>query len=845
MLGTLSRSEAASRLKAEGYNELPARERRKISVLFFDLLREPMIGLLLFCGAIYLLLGDSREACLILGSIGIVIGISFYQEAKTERALEALRDLSSPRAMVIRDGEPFRISGREVVRGDFLLLSEGDRVAADGVVRSQSHLLVDESLLTGESGAVRKSAIERPVTMAAPGEGEQPFVYAGTLVVAGQALAEVLGTGLKTQMGRIGKALQQIKPEQTKVQQETTKIVRILAVIGIALCLIVVVLYGLTRQDWLQGFLAGLTLAISMVPEELPVVLTVFLALGAWRISRHHVLTRRIPAVEMLGETTVLCSDKTGTLTMNQMSVQQLAGKRSLWNLDDPQPPAEEILAVAEHGILATRRDPFDPTDKAVIQLQQRVPGLSSYPNLKLEREYALSSRRLVMAQAWRFPEKNQVRIVAKGAPEAIAALCRMNPAAAEGMQRNVESMAGRALRVLGVAKCELNRGAELPEALEELAFKFIGLIGLADPIRPAAVEALNECRSAGIRVVMITGDYAATARQVAASVGLSPADLIVTGKELDGMSDEALRHRIRTVNIFSRIVPEQKLRLVNALKANGEIVAMTGDGVNDAPALKAAHIGIAMGARGTDVAREAASLVLLNDDFSSIVKAIALGRRIFDNLQKAMAYLIAVHVPIAGMTLLPIALRWPLVLLPVHIVFLELIIDPACSIAFEAEAAESNVMTRPPRPPQNSLFNRKIVVLSLLQGLSVLAIVFAIFAASLASGFSGSQARTLAFSSMIAANLALIFTNRSWSRSMIANLRSPNPALWGITAGALAVLALVLYVPGLRELFHFSLLRPGQLALSLAIGLIGILWFEAFKMIENSRLKNKKDTPL
>ena len=427
--------------------------------------------------------------------------------------------------------------------------------------------------------------------------------------------------------------------------------------------------------------------------------------------------------------------------------------------------------------------------------------------------------------------------IAAKGAPEAIADICHLSKDQLQGLSEKINSMAKEGLRIIGVAKAKFKQ-TDLPGEQHDFKFKFLGLIGLADPVRPCVAEAIRECYAAGIRVVMITGDYPVTAQNIAEQIGLKQTDGIITGTELEKMDTSELQERIKTINIFARVVPEQKLHIVNAFKANGEVVAMTGDGVNDAPALKSAHIGIAMGERGTDVAREASSIVLLDDDFSSIVKAIRMGRRIFDNLKKAMTYILAIHVPIAGMSLLPVLFNWPLVLLPFHIVFLELIIDPACSIVFEAEPEEDLIMEKPPRNLQEPLFNKRNITYSLLQGLSVLIIVLAVFIAAMYRGQGELDARTLSFTTLIIANIGLILTNRSRSRTILSTLRSPNAALWWVIAGAIFFLCMVLYIPVLRDMFHFSTLHPVDLAISLVAGVISIIWFEGFKIVNRQRKK-------
>jgi Ca2+-transporting ATPase len=833
----LSEEEAAKRLARYGFNELPSAQSRQLWRIALDVLREPMLLLLVGTGGVYLLLGDPGEAAVLLIAILGIIGITLYQERKTERALHALRDLSSPRALVIREGARRRIAGREVVPGDLVVVSEGDRIPADGIILECRNILVDESLLTGESAPVPKQAGSPKVEMGRPGGDNTPNVFSGTLMVKGRGIIEVCATGPLSELGKIGTSLASLRPEDTQIQRETNKLVKVFAVIGVLLCTVVVLIFGYTHSNWLQGVLAGLTLAISMVPEEFPVVLTIFLAMGAWRISRQRVLTRRMPAIETLGSATVLCVDKTGTLTMNRMSVQALFSGGQLWNIRDNRSAIPEGFHEAvEYSILASSRDPFDPMEKAFLTLGKDFLQSTEHvhPDWELAREYALSPKLLVMSRAWKVPKTVTRCVAAKGAPEAIAQLCRLSSAEAAQLKLATAHMAGQGLRVLGIAKATVQ--GNLPAEQEMIPFRLVGLVGLADPVRPSVPAALQECYRAGIRVIMITGDYPITAQSIAAQIGLQHPDLVITGAELEQMDEAELKQRVREVNVFARVVPEQKLRLVNALKSLGEVVAMTGDGVNDAPALKAADIGIAMGNRGTDVAREAAALVLLDDDFSSIVNAIRLGRRIYDNLKKATAFVLAVHVPIAGVTLVPLLLGWPLLLIPVNVVFLELIIDPACSIAFEAEPEEENIMARPPRSRHERLFESKRVMLSLLQGFGVFITTFAVYGLFLHLGHSEADSRGIGFSALVMGNLALIFTNRSWTRTSWQSVRSMNRSLWTITIGTIVALLLVLYVPLLRSLFHFTILHPNDVLIAVLAGFFGVLWFEALKLANGRR---------
>jgi Ca2+-transporting ATPase len=828
----LSGREAAEKLRTGGYNELPESKQRSIFRIILEVIHEPMFILLVASGLIYFIIGDVSEGLMLMSFVVLIIGITVYQEQKTERALDALRNLASPRALVIRDGEQKRIPGREVVCGDMLVLAEGDRVPADGILLVSNNVMVDESLLTGESVPVRKRAWSTGMQADHPGGDDQPAVFSGTLVVQGQGLAEIRATGPRTEMGKIGAVLETVERGDTGLRTEITRIVRTVALAGLLVCATIVIVYGLSRHNWLEGFLAGITLAMAILPEEFPVVLTVFLALGAWRISLKNVLTRQVAAIETLGSATVLCVDKTGTLTENRMAVRTYFAGGQLCSHDTGSNSVPEIChELAEYSILASKRDPFDPMERALHRLKDGDFGTTEHihRNWELIQEYPLAPELLAMSNVWRSPDGNDYIIAAKGAPEAIADLCHYDTQEMQALEKQITIMASEGLRVLGVAKASFTH-QRLPGEQHDFTFTFLGLVGFADPVRPQIKEAVSECYSAGIRVIMITGDYPLTAMNIARQIGLASADRCLTGAEMEVMSTGDLRQHIGRYTIFARVVPEQKLHIIDALKANGEVVAMTGDGVNDAPALKSADIGIAMGMRGTDVAREASSLVLLDDNFTSIVSAVRLGRRIFDNLKKAMAYIFAVHVPIAGMSLIPVLFSMPLVLLPVHIVFLELIIDPACSIVFESEREEADVMSRPPRPRDEGLFTGKTLLLSLLQGFVVLAFILGVYFSAPDRGFDEDQVRTLTFTTIVIANLSLILTNRSWSATIFETLRTPNRALAWVFAGTLTSLFLVLYVPVLRDLFHFAHVPFIDLAVCAGAGGLSVLWFELYK---------------
>jgi Ca2+-transporting ATPase len=825
----LSESEAQLRLKREGFNELPRTGRRTPFRIVLEVMREPMLALLVAGGAVYLALGDLKEAIVLLAFAMVSIVITVVQETRTERVLEALRDLTSPRALVIRDGERRRIPGREVVRGDLVVLSEGDRVPADAVLLQASDLQADESLLTGESVPVRKVAragAKAAVATARPGGDDLPFVFSGALLVRGAGIAEVAATGVRSQIGKIGQSLSTLETEPPRLRAQTQKLVRLFAIAGGSVSVLAVVLYGLFRGGWLDAFLAGIALGMSMLPEEFPVVLTVFMAMGAWRISRARVLTRRASAIETLGSATVLCTDKTGTLTLNRMSIAGLRLKDgSAYAVKDGgslDPAFAELLRM---GILASAPEPFDPMEKAFLELGVRS-GVATAEGGALVRAYGLRPELLAVTHVWRDGEG--FLIASKGAPEAIARLCRADAEALAGLKATVDTMAAEGLRVLGVARARFDRET-LPDDPQGFAFEFLGLVGLADPLRESVPAAVAECRSAGIRVVMITGDYPATARSIAKQAGLESGQL-VTGDELDKCTDDDLTRRVREVTVFARILPEQKLRIVNALKACGEIVAMTGDGVNDAPSIKAAHIGIAMGGRGTDVAREASSIVLLDDDFGSVVKAVRLGRRIYDNLRKAMEFIFAVHVPIAGLALLPLVFGLPIILGPIHIAFLEMVIDPVCTLVFEAETEEEDIMRRPPRAPDEPMFSGRLIGWSVLQGVFAFALVAAIYVIAWRRGMPEDEARALAFFSLVTAIVALIFVNRSFSVSLVTAFTRPNTALKYVLVVVVGILALTLAWPAAARLFRFGPLHADDLALTLGAGVVVLLILEALK---------------
>lgn len=831
----LSAEEAARRLAADGLNALPS-DQRRLWTIILSAVREPMFLLLIAAAGLYLALGDLHEGLLLLLMVSVTIGLTLYQEGKTERALAALRDLSSPRALVLRDGKAVRIPGHDVVCGDLLLLAEGDRVPADAVLLESNNMQVDESLLTGESLTVRKRPGTGDEATAQPGGDDLPFVWSGTLVVQGDGKALVTATGMQSAIGRIGGALRRLEVERAPLQRETARLVKVLATAGVALSLLVAGTYGVLHGDWLQALLIGIALSMSLLPEEYPVILAVFPAIGGWRLSRVQVLTRRLPAIETLGAVTVLCTDKTGTLTENRMRVvQMLAGPHHL-SLDDTLPPdlPPEAVELAEIASLASKQQAVDPMEQAFHQLADQLAMRQLKPRVRqVCREYALTPALRAMSLVWQTDGAAPCLVATKGAPEAVAKLCRLGQDAADAMRTAVDAMAADGLRVLAVASAECD-GGRLPDSQAQFQFRYLGLVALADPMREEIPDAVRQCREAGIRVLMITGDYPGTAGSIARQAGLSPQN-VLSGDELDLLDEAGLAARLREANVCARITPEQKLRIVQALKSDGEIVAMTGDGVNDAPALKAAHVGIAMGGRGTDVAREAASLVLLDDNFASIVRGIRLGRRIFANMQNAMSYVLAIHIPIAGMALLPALLGWPILLFPMQIAFLELIIDPACSLAFENESSDASAMQRPPRDPSAPLLGRQIVVSAVLCGAAAWLLVSLAYLWTF-DRMPEEEARAVAFAVLVIANLALIFSTISRGHGMANAVRSRNRIPLLVALVAVAMLLATLYLPPMAAAFDFAAPAPHHLLAAAAFGTASIFLYELIKLAVDRR---------
>ncbi|KAJ4457213.1 ion-transporting P-type ATPase [Paratrimastix pyriformis] len=911
LFGMAGTAEVERLLAKDGWNELNTEKPKTLLSIIFGVLTEPMFLLLLGGAILYFILGEWKEAMMLLFFVLFIIALTIYEERKTENALAALKKLASPRSLVVRDKVAKRIPSRELVRGDIVGVYEGDRIPADGILLEGLNLSVDESILTGESFPVSKSQIDNPVEnndlelpaqinaheqaahaatvqhpAADPATGvpqgfqaasaahphrASPFLYSGTLVVRGQGVMQVKATGPRTEFGRIGKMLSEVKQEKTPLEKETRRLVLNMLVIGMILCVAVTVLYGLTAIEpteagprWLKGFLAGIALAMALLPEEFPVVLTVFMALGSWRIGQRKVLTRRPQAIETLGACTVLCTDKTGTLTMNKMELRLLkpVGGQAVYADPNTRQLPEEVHTLLEYAVLASQQNAFDPMDIAVKGLASQDPTFAEHlhANWSMLREYP-PDEMMAISRVWAASEtcmspdgtssgEPSLMVACKGAPESIADLCHLPKAQWEALREEIKQYAQQGLRLLAVAHARFlppssppspRLGDALPPRQHDFDFVLSGLLGFHDPIRPEVPDAVATCHRAGMKVVMITrmkvvmitGDMPETATKIAREVGITNPNYL-TGAQITEMSDSELRARVSNVEIFARVRPEQKLKLVQAFKANGEITAMTGDGVNDSPALKAADIGIAMGERGTDVAREAAHLVLLDDSFSSIVAACQLGRRIFDNLTKAMGYIVIVHIPFAGLALFPILFRWPMMLYPVHIVFSELVIDPCCSIVFEMETEEPDILLRAPRNIKKSMVGLSQLLLYSIQGCGILGSALLVYwwqtANFTGEGHAHSQALAISFGILVIGNLGTVMTNRSQYYSAWYCLKRPNRAVWIVCPIALVALFLVIYVPGLQDMFHFASLDIVHVAIFLGAGLVTPVGYEIYK---------------
>jgi Ca2+-transporting ATPase len=828
----LSSAEAKKLQDRYGKNELAPQEKESFIKKVFHIICEPMFLLLIVAAVIYFILGEPRDGAIMLIFVIGIISIDVIQEWKTDKTLNALKDLSAPHVTVIRDGKETVIASSDLVPSDLMMIYEGVKIPADGIVVKCNDLCVDESSLTGEAEGVWKINTEN----AEPTNDywRKDYCYAGTLVTQGTATVLVEKIGATTEYGKIGANVATAPNEDTPLQKQTGRLVKVCAGIAAVLFALVGVVTYFNIPDhsfgdrMIESILSGITLAMAMIPEEFPVILTVFLSMGAWRLAKKHSLVRKLPSVETLGAVSVLCVDKTGTITMNQMTVQ------NAWALNDDTHTLIETMG------LGCETDAYDPMEKAMLMYCDEH-GISKEHLFggELITEYAFTNELKMMGHVWR--RNGEIIIAAKGSPERILNVCNMSGKDREFTEQKITEMSKEGLRVIAVATMKPATETNIPEKITDCSLTLLGLIGLADPPRESVKNDIAVCKKAGIRVVMITGDNGITASSIAKKIGMPNSDHIITGDMINEMSDEELREKVKDVSIFSRVVPEHKMRIVKAFKENGEIVAMTGDGVNDAPALKYADIGIAMGKRGSEVSREAADLILMDDNFTTIVDTVKDGRRIYDNIRKAVGYVFTIHIPIAFASLLaPFLGITPtaILLLPLHVVLLELIIDPTCSIVLERQPAETDIMDRKPRNPKEKLLNAKIFTKSIIQGLIIFAASFGTYYTTLNGNFDNApSARAMGLSIIIISNLFLVQVNSSdndFAFKSVARL-AKDKVMWAVNFGTLAMLGIILYSP-MNALLKLAPLSVTLLLKAVGFAVVAVFWYELVKLVKKFR---------
>jgi len=830
-------SEQALKLQEQyGKNELAQQKTESFFHKVLHVLREPMFLLLIVAAIIYFVLGEPRDGAIMLVFVIGIISIDAIQEWKTDKTLNALKDLSAPRITALRDGKEVVIASADLVPGDVMLIAEGVKIPADGAVIKANDLCVDESSLTGEAEGVWKVTVDN--TPQSNDYWRKDYCYAGTLVTQGFAAILVDKIGTQTEYGKIGMDVASAPDRPTPLEKQTAKLVKVSAGIAAVLFAAVGAITYFNLPDHLfkdriiESILSGITLAMAMIPEEFPVILTVFLSMGAWRLAKKQSLVRRLPAVETLGAVSVLCVDKTGTITMNKMTVQDF------WSIDGNNQHLCEVMG------MGCETDAYDPMEKAMFTYCDEQ-GISKEQLFcgELITEYPFTNDAKMMGHVWK--RSDGILVAAKGSPERVLIFCKLNDEERRTIEEKLNEMSSQGLRVIAMAKMMVKDESAVPDTLDDCCLTFCGLVGLADPPRESVKADIQNCVRAGVRVVMITGDNGITASSIAKQVGMPNNDKIITGDELNAMSDETLRERVKDVSIFSRVVPEHKMRIVKAFKENGEVVAMTGDGVNDAPALKYADIGIAMGKRGSEVSREAADLILLDDNFSTIVQTIRDGRRIYDNIQKAVGYVFTIHIPIAFASLLaPLLNSAPgsLMFLPLHVVLLELVIDPTCSIVLERQPAEHNIMERKPRHPGEKILSAGTFIKSILQGLVIFAASFGAYIMFLQHDpANAALARTMGLSIILLSNVLLVQVNSSRTDFAIQSFARliKDKVMWAVIIGTFGGLLLILYTP-LCSFLKLAPLSASQFLIVICTAFIAVTWYEIVKLVKYLSGKNK-----
>ena len=809
-----------------GYNKLDYKKDNGFIDALKTLVKEPMVILLLIASSVYFISGKTGDGAFLAIAILLVATISLYQDSKSRDALQKLKDFIQPQCKVIRNGEVEEISSEEVVIGDCLMVEEGTAIMADGDIIHSNDFSVNESILTGESLSVYKDS-----------NNEDRVIYCGTTVTSGLAIARVTAIGTKTKLGAIGKSLESIKEEKTPLELQIGTFVKKMVVVG---AIVFVIVWGINYfKTYLifDSLLKALTLAMSILPEEIPVAFTTFMALGAWRLMKMGIVVKQMKTVETLGSATVICSDKTGTITENQMSLaklfvltsQVISDPEGLLNRDE-----KELLTTA---MWASEPIPFDAMEKVLHQTYQDITPKDERHKFKMIHEYPLDGKPPMMTHLFEDNKGNRI-IAAKGAPEAIMEVCNLTDPEKEQIYDAMKNMAFHGYRIIGVCECDFS-GTKFPDTQQEFQFQFKGLVAFYDPPKENIRKVFEDFNKAGIAVKIITGDNASTTRSIAQQIGFLGHEKHITGHQLMMLTDNELQETVMETNVFTRMFPEAKLKIINALKANNQIVAMTGDGVNDGPALKASHIGIAMGRRGTEIAKQAASLILLEDDLSKMVEAVAMGRRIYANLKKAIQYIISIHIPIVLTVFIPLALGWiyPNIFSPIHIILLELIMGPTCSIIFENEPMEKNTMTQNPRPFSNNFFNGKELTTSVIQGLIITVGTLMVYQYAVSQSFGEALTRTMIFTTLISANIFLTLVNRSFYYSIFTTLKYKNNLIVLIISITIIITTLLLLVKPLTRFFEFEQLNSNQLLISVTLGFLSVIWYEAIKWSKRKRI--------
>ncbi len=813
-----------------GFNQMKQIEKSNWLKLLFDIVREPMLILLIIIAVIYLAVGNYGEALFMLAAIIVVSGISFYQDNRSQKALEELEKLNEPLSRVIRNSKIVEIPTHEIAVGDLCITEEGKMINADGKIVHSNDFSVNESSLTGESFSVFKD-----------NSSEDRQIYNGTSTVSGLAVFEVEHIGKETKLGKIGESISSIKEEKSPLQMQIEQFLKYMAIAGVIVFLLVCIVNYYHTRNIVDSLLNGLTLAMSILPEEIPVAFTTFMALGAWKLMRDGIIIKKSTIVETLGSATVICTDKTGTITENSMHLKAVYDFKSSKAFNDQQFSDERVSELIQYAMWSSEPVPFDPMEKSIHQVYGKTQKVDRRPEFEMFHEYPLEGRPPMMTHLFKNAKGERI-IAAKGAPETILEVCQLSEEDRIKIRKEIDDFGKQGYRLLGVAKSNFE-GDDFPKKQQEILFEFLGLVVFYDPPKKGIAEVFRKFTEAGIKIKVITGDNAQTTKSIAEQAGITGVSNPVNGDEISPISEEELMKIVDQKVLFTRMFPEAKLRVINALKMNNEVVVMLGDGVNDGPALKAAHIGVAMGEKGTEIAKAAAAVILTNDDLGTLVTAIAAGRRIYTNIKKAVQYIISIHIPIILTVSLPLFLGWafPQIFTPVHVIFLELVMGPTCSIVYENEPMEKNSMTQKPRPISETFLSMRELVISIIQGLVITAGVLFIYQLTYRNGGDEEMTRSMVFTTLIFANILLSFVNRSFYYTMFESFRNKNNLLIYITSATFLMLMMMLYVDPITRFFKLTSLNLNQLLTAGSAAMVSVMWFEIYKLVKRTLISKKK----